>query len=67
MPEEPVKKDTTKCIYCGDRLDLAKHGGKPTPDGGHPGGPNACIAIALVKLRKSLTARLPRAKQRAAR
>lgn len=52
MPE--AKATTTRCKHCGERLAEARVGAKAIAEASHLGGPNACIAIALVKLRKSL-------------
>jgi len=51
MPEEKV---VIKCKHCGERLVEAKVGAKAVAELSHPGGPNACIALALVRLRRSL-------------
>ncbi len=62
MAEETAQKNG-RCIYCGERLGAAPAGDKSATGASHPGGPNACIALALVRLRKSIRALVPKAKR----
>jgi hypothetical protein len=61
MADDTPPRDA-RCKYCLERFSATKFGAKAVAESSHPGAPNSCIALALLRLRRTVRARLPKPK-----